>query len=243
MSHKKRGHALIFNHEHFSSFDVSTRTGTNDDRNNLKETLTSLHFEVTVYNDKRWTEIRSILEDISSSNHSENDCILIAILSHGERDAVWAKDCTYKLEKLYSFFAADKCPTLAGKPKLFVVQACQGKKVDPGVTMSSNIQTDSASTSSYRIPAHSDFLIVHSSMPGYVSWRQTNGGGSWFIQSLCEQLRINGKNFDIMKLLTFVNQKVAIDFESNTSEPLLDKMKQMPCTTFMLTRILTFNDK
>lgn len=242
MSHKNRGHALIFNHERFSNLDLAPRIGTNIDCENLCETLTSLHFKVTVYSDKRWTEIRSILENISSIDHSENDCILITVLSHGERDSVWAKDCTYKLERLYSFFTADRCPSLAGKPKLFVLQACQGTQVDSGVTMSSNTQTDSVATMNYRIPVQSDFLIMCSTMPGYVSWRNETGG-SWFIRSLCEQLKINGTRYDIMTLLTFVNQKVAIDFETNTLEPDFSRLKQIPCTTFMLTRILTFNDR
>lgn len=241
MSHRKRGHALIFNHEHFEDFNLSSRTGTNVDCENLRTTLTNLHFEVTIYEDKIWADIRSEIDKISSSDHSENDCILIAVLSHGDGDRVWARDSSYELESIYSFFAADICPSLAGKPKLFVVQACQGSAVDKGVPMSSNIQTDSVATMKYKIPVRSDFLIICSSMPGYVSWR--NETGSWFIQSLCEQLKANGKSYDIMKLLTLVNQKVAIDFESNNLDPDLNNMKQIPCTTFMLTRTLTFNDK
>lgn len=238
MSHRKRGQAIIFNHKRFSSFNLTERTGTDVDRENLVRTLTALRFEVTVHNDKTWAEIRGELEKVSSGDHSDNDCILIAVLSHGERDSIWAKDRTYKLERLYSYFTADICPSLAGKPKLFVLQACQGDQVDAGVTLSGNMQTDSVAMS-YRIPLQADFLIMSSSTPGYVSWR--NGtDGSWFIRSLCEQLRNNGTRYDIMRLLTFVNQRVAIDFESYTTDPRFNRMKQMPCTTFMLTRILTF---
>lgn len=242
MTHKNRGHALIFNHESFRDFDVPPRPGTNVDRDNLLQTLEKLHFLVKVYNDKTWAQIRSEIENIASSDHSENDCILIAVLSHGDGDGIWARDCTYKLEKLCSFFTGDRCPSLAGKPKLFVIQACQGPQYDRGIEMNSNIQTDSDASMNYKIPVQSDFLIIRSSMPGYVSWRNKTDG-SWFIQALCEQLRTNGTRYDIMRLITFVNQKVAIDFESNSSEPHLNRLKQIPCTTFMLTRVLTFNEK
>ena len=30
-------------------------------------------------------------------------------------------------------FTADRCPSLAGKPKLFFIQACQGNRMDKGV--------------------------------------------------------------------------------------------------------------
>ena len=68
--------------------------------------------------------------------------------------------------------------------------------------------------------------------------------GSWFMQSLCAELNENGKKYDLLTLLTFVSQRVAYDYESNTPDtPTMHQQKQIPCTTTMLTRILKFNDK
>jgi caspase-like apoptosis-related cysteine protease len=47
---------------------------------------------------------------------------MITVLSHGGDGILYAKDTFYKPELLWSFFTADKCPTLAGKPKLFFIQ-------------------------------------------------------------------------------------------------------------------------
>lgn len=64
------------------------------------------------------------------------------------------------------------------------------------------------------------------------------------MQSLCAELDENGKTYDLLTLLTFVSQRVAFDFESNTPDTLtMHQQKQIPCTTTMLTRILRFNDK
>lgn len=64
------------------------------------------------------------------------------------------------------------------------------------------------------------------------------------MQCLCQELNQNGKKYDILTLLTFVCQRVAIDFESNTPDnPVMHQQKQIPCTTTMLTRILRFTDK
>lgn len=212
-SHKKRGHALIFNHEQFSNVQLSSRTGTNIDCENLCETLTSLHFQVSIYKDKNFSEILSVLEKISSSDHSESDCILISVLTHGACDEVWAKDRTYKLDCLYSFFVDDMCPSLAGKPKIFVIQACQGwMRISP--------------------PSH--FLIFSS----FMKLRKNNNiGGLWFIESLCEQLRINGKRYDIFSLLRSVMR------ECNNLDPQLNILREVPCVTSTLTRFFTFNNK
>ena len=55
-------------------------------------------------------------------NYSDCDCFLLAVLSHGEMGILYSKDSAYKPESLWTEFTADKCPTLAGKPKLFFLQ-------------------------------------------------------------------------------------------------------------------------
>lgn len=60
---------------------------------------------------------------MANEDHSENDCLAMVVLSHGINSTfVYAKDNPYPVEVLWSSFTADKCPTLAGKPKLFFVQ-------------------------------------------------------------------------------------------------------------------------
>lgn len=175
-------------------------------------------------------------------DHTDNDCLLVAVLSHGELGYIFAKDIQYKLETIWSEFTPDRCPTLAGKPKLFFIQACQGDQLDSGIELIENrTETDTSTAQSYKIPMLADFLIAYSTVPGYFSWRNTTKG-SWFMQSLCEELQLNSSKYDILTLLTFVCQKVALDYESNTPEcRAMHQQKQIPCITTMLTRILKFN--
>ncbi|XP_064552624.1 caspase-like [Drosophila montana] len=244
MRHKNRGMAIIFNHEHFEVPTLKSRAGTNVDCENLSRVLKQLDFDVSVYKDCRYPEILSTIKYVSSQNHEHNDCILVAILSHGEMGYIYAKDTQYKLDNIWSHFTANHCPTLAGKPKLFFIQACQGDRLDTGVTMQrGRTETDGDSSMSYKIPIHADFLIAYSTIPGFYSWRNTTRG-SWFMQSLCAELAANGKRLDILTLLTFVCQRVAVDFESCTPDtPDMHQQKQIPCITTMLTRILLFSDK
>jgi caspase-like apoptosis-related cysteine protease len=46
----------------------------------------------------------------------------LAVLSHGKEDKIYSRDGYYEEETLKAPFTADKCPTLAGKPKLFFIQ-------------------------------------------------------------------------------------------------------------------------
>lgn len=52
--------------------------------------------------------------------------------------------------------------------QLFFIQACQGDRLDGGVTMGPDgrTETDSAGNISYSIPIHADFLIAYSTIPG-----------------------------------------------------------------------------
>lgn len=243
MRHPNRGYALIFNHEVFDNHTLKARAGTNVDAENLASTLRGLRFDVKIFKDYKLKEIHSKIDEIASLDHSNNDCILIAILSHGELGYIYAKDIQYKLDNIWSPFVANRCPSLAGKPKLFFIQACQGDQLDGGVTMVNRTETDSGgSAMSYKIPTHADFLIAYSTIPGFYSWRNTTKG-SWFMQSLCQELQHNGKNYDILTLLTFVCQRVAMDFESNTPDcEMMHQQKQIPCITTMLTRLLRFHE-
>jgi caspase-like apoptosis-related cysteine protease len=62
MNHKKRGMAIIFNHEYFDISLLKRRTGTNVDCANLKHTLNDLGFRVTVHNDLTAKEITNTVE-------------------------------------------------------------------------------------------------------------------------------------------------------------------------------------
>ncbi|XP_017108317.2 caspase-1 [Drosophila bipectinata] len=244
MNHKNRGLALIFNHEFFDIPSLKSRAGTNVDSAELESALQGLGFKVSVHKDCKFRDILKHVEKAASQDHTDNDCLAVAILSHGEHGYLYAKDTQYKLDNIWHYFTANYCPTLAGKPKLFFIQACQGDRLDGGMTLEkTTTETDGDSSMSYKIPIHSDFLFSYSTIPGYYSWRNINNG-SWFMQSLIRELNTNGKKYDILTLLTFVNQRVAIDFESNVpGTPIMDRQKQIPCLTSMLTRILRFSDK
>ncbi|XP_050517770.1 caspase-1-like isoform X1 [Diabrotica virgifera virgifera] len=241
MDHPKRGMALIFNHEFFDDEDLLTRRGTNEDCRNLKECLIALGFDVQVFKDLDNRDIEQHIDDTAKIDHNKYDCLLISVLSHGDLGIVHAKDGPYKPETLWTPFTADKCPSLAGKPKIFFLQACRGRQFDSGIILKKT-ETDGEQTS-YKIPVEADFLIVYSTAIGYFSWRNPVKG-SWFIQSLCDELKKKAFELDLLSILTFVSKRVALDCESNVPDiPSMHQQKQVPCIVSMLTRFIQFNHK
>lgn len=259
MNHQKRGSALIFVHENFKSEKIQKRLNATKDCEDLQKSLKQLDFDVSIYKDYTFNQIKEKIHWTAEQDHTNSDCILVAIMSHGDRGVIHAYDVPYTLDIILNYFTGQKCPTLAGKPKIFFIQSCRGDLLDAGIRMrTDNIPTSSNSTvnrqnetilkkdiniNSYKIPVNADFLIAYSTKDGYLSWKN-NKQGSYFIQSLCLELDANGRHYDILTLLTLVAQKIAINFESYCID---DKekhhKKQIPCIQSMLTRLLYFPEK
>ncbi|GFR30085.1 caspase-3 [Trichonephila clavata] len=68
-------------------------------------------------------EVQKELQKIGKEDHTEYSCFVCCILSHGEQGIIYAADGHYKTELLFAPFRGDVCPTLAGKPKMFFIQA------------------------------------------------------------------------------------------------------------------------
>ncbi|KAK2719020.1 hypothetical protein QYM36_006143 [Artemia franciscana] len=129
MNNRERGRAIIFNNRVFSSaLDLPIRHGTDNDRDTLVTQLSKLGFSVSSYNDPTLKKIKTELKKVSEEDHSNRDTLMIVVLSHGGPETLCAQDMTYSPELLWSNFYDHNCPTLAKKPRLFFIQACQGKK-------------------------------------------------------------------------------------------------------------------
>lgn len=239
MNHKNRGKAIIFSHSSFEVQDVKlpNREGSDVDCKMLTESLERLGFDVNLYKDKRLRDILDITTKVSLMDHSNSDCLLVAVLSHGDDgEIIYAYDSPYQISNLWKPFTGELCRTLVGKPKIFIVQACRGNDLDPGV----KVEKDGVAR--FSIPTHADFLFAYATIPGFMSFRNTRNG-AWFIQELCNELNENGQKYDMLTLLTFVVQKVAYGYESFAPNyPDHHMKKQTPCIVSMLTRLLLFNN-
>ncbi|XP_031783182.1 caspase-1-like [Nasonia vitripennis] len=246
MENPNRGKCVVFNHETFATH-LEPRKGSSVDTRKIKQTFQQLGFTVDICNNYEYYDIIEKLDELRREDHSDNDCLCIFVLTHGMADDfICAKDTNYKLDKIWKPFTADKCSTLAGKPKLFFFQACRGDNLDHGVRMirSRRTQTDgSGSDTSYRVPTHADFLFGYSTVPGFYSWRNPEEG-TWYVQSLCDVLDEYAATRDLVNMLTITNRNVVENFEIyNNHIPWLRNKKQMSSFTSNLMRDIYFTPK
>lgn len=243
MNHPARGICLIIENANFLNQGVtrglSKREGSHVDAEAVNDVFTKLSFNVLKCEDMTTIQVRNTLRHVSKLDHSDYDCFVCVVLTHGDHGNLYARDGRYAIDHLFNNFLGDKCPTLVGKPKLFFVQACQGSRLDPGVIVS----TDALDSATYfKIPTYADFMIAYSTLPGFYSFRNTEKG-SWFIRSLCQILGEYHLNLDLLSMMTLVCHRVAYYFSSNASNPAYSGMKQVPCITTMLTRRVFLHPK
>ena len=127
MSQIPRGKAFIINNKNFlpsSTLQHLPRIGTNVDAADLQDLFTRLKFETTIYDNATTDEIRNIFYYYAKMDHSKYNGIICAILSHGKEGLIYGTDGTIEMKELTAIFQVE---TLHGKPKMFFIQACQGK--------------------------------------------------------------------------------------------------------------------
>ncbi|XP_009876852.1 PREDICTED: caspase-10 [Apaloderma vittatum] len=236
-----RGFCLIFNNVHFGG-SLLERKGSCKDAEELERVFTWLGLDVTTYTDRTSQEIEELMRAWQNLQaHKDRDCFICCILSHGESGAIYGKDeKLLSIRRIMSHFTAKKCPQLAEKPKLFFIQACQGKEIQRPVYVEADAQnpglpsTQHSVSPSESIPEEADFLLGMATIDGYVSFRHIEQG-AWYIQALCSKLQLLvPRGEDILSILTEVNEDVGRRVDR------LGTKKQMPQPAYTLRRKLIF---
>ncbi|KAG7467608.1 hypothetical protein JOB18_029800 [Solea senegalensis] len=238
MTAAQRGICLIINNYNFSQCYGKNREGTLTDEKCLQEVFGWLGFAIEIWNDCTSEEMLSVLRELSSRDHSQMDCMVCCILSHGQEGTVQGVEGKgVKLKDLTQSLNAVKCPSLAGKPKLFFIQACQGADKQKAVQVEADGPACSrldAVKGKNSIPCDADFLQAMATIPFFVSYRDKKNG-SWFIQSLCQHLvQMVPKGVDLMSILTQVNADVSQKTDDTGAK------KQMPQPAFSLRKRVVF---
>ncbi|XP_008627956.1 PREDICTED: caspase-8 isoform X1 [Corvus brachyrhynchos] len=249
MTSRPCGVCLILNNHNFAKAregvlehkHMKDRNGTDVDAEALRNVFSKLHFRVEEYRDLTAEEIRKTVNNFRNEDHEDKDCFVCCILSHGKKGIIYGVDGQeVPIRELTTSFTVQNCNSLAGKPKVFFIQACQGDAFHKGVT----IETDSGEQDSSVerdarfqlecIPAEADFLLGMATLQDYVSYRSPREG-TWYIQALCQHLEYScPRGEDVLTILTAVNQEVS----RKSCER--DAKKQMPQPSFTLRKRLIF---
>ncbi|XP_021253377.1 caspase-8-like [Numida meleagris] len=249
MTSRPRGVCLILNNHNFSKArkavpelrKMKNRNGTDVDADALKKVFSNLHFIIAEYKDCTAEEIRNIVNTYRCMDHNNKDCFVCCILSHGKKGMIYGVDGQeVPIQELTTSFTGQNCRSLAGKPKVFFVQACQGDAYHKAVTIETDCEEQDYSLETDAkfqldcIPSEADFLLGMATLQDYVSYRSPSQG-TWYIQSLCQHLENScPRGEDILTILTAVNQEVSRKIDKWNAG------KQMPQPSFTLRKKLIF---
>ncbi|XP_052648917.1 caspase-10 [Harpia harpyja] len=236
-----RGFCLVINNVNFDK-SLQERKGSCKDAGELERVFTWLGLDVRTYTDLTSQEIKDLMRTWQHlQDHKDRDCFICCILSHGESGAIYGKDEELvSIRMIMSHFTAKQCPQLAEKPKLFFIQACQGKEIQCPVYVEADARIPDLSSMqqsispSESIPEEADFLLGMATIDGYVSFRHIQQG-AWYIQALCSKLQLLvPRGEDILSILTEVNEDVGRRVDR------LGTKKQMPQPAYTLRRKFIF---
>ncbi|KAK0427817.1 hypothetical protein QR680_010439 [Steinernema hermaphroditum] len=226
MTSSPKGNVLIINNINFNTMPY--RDGSYVDEDNLRKLFNNLDYRVHAYKNLKAEEMCTEMRRFAAlEDHRYRSSAVVVVLSHGEAGVLYGCDDREVNEhRFISALNAVNAPLLAGKPKLFLMQACRGEGKDRGYAIDEvdgNIPSSAGGDrmmrvqndgSQMKLPLEADILICRSTPLGYVSWRNSRDG-TWFIQALCEVFKECARTDEIMTLLTKVNNRVSSKFESS----------------------------
>lgn len=172
-------------------------------------------------------------------------------MTHGDNERLSAFDKEYNRQELMESFVNDRCKSLQGKPKLFFIQACRGKKYDfkdsskRSQKQRGAVDVDAKSfgnPQTFFEATNADTLVMCSSQPGFVSFRNRENG-SWLIQALCFELKkcrneCNGS--DLLQMLTKVIRRVSLMISVGSGGEIY---QQLPTFSSNLTKTFVIKSK
>jgi hypothetical protein len=236
MNNAKRGIALIINIRTYNPnpYNLAERTWSEPDIVKLNKTLEYLEFDLRFYENLTANEIREEIEKIADKDHTDSDCFLCVVMSHGDDGKIIAND-SEEISFLEIMKPIKSCNSLDNKPKLFFFQACRGKnkmepknhRPDSGVSKSLENTPDDhkdewtsnnnenrnnlKQITSYRETV-ADLIVYYSTIENHYS-HGTVAEGTFFIKSVCKQLNEAYKNLpnniNVSQMLVNINKSVS----------------------------------
>ncbi|KAH7724923.1 cell death protein CED-3 [Aphelenchoides avenae] len=140
-----KGLALIINNSRFAT--SPDRNGTDVDEMNIRQLLSKLGYNVlkTYENLTAKAMIDVGRRFAQDARHNSCHSCIVVVMTHGEYDKLnGSDDAKINIHDFVECFNAHAAPALAGKPKLFFIQACRGLRRDPGVRQ--EVPVDEADT-------------------------------------------------------------------------------------------------
>ncbi|KAH8240548.1 hypothetical protein KR038_008200 [Drosophila bunnanda] len=222
LSRENAGIALIINQQKFhrdvspelkkylSPKNLERRDGTDVDERRLKEVFSSMGYQVESHSNVDHMEIVHMIRN-ACSRSTIRDSLVVCILSHGIDGAVYgANSIALRISELENVLCSD-VPSLYDQThcliKLLFIQACQ-VETDKKLAENQHGQPFPLEATTQSPGQHLHMLRANSTVKGFSALRHTHNG-SWFIQSLCDNIVKHSASVHIADILMMVTKEVS----------------------------------
>ena len=127
--------SVIIGNKKFVVSNLLKLDGVPADVEMVKDFLSNYGIHSNIEIDADAEDMKSVLKRLSKQDFSENSGLIVTITTHGgEGNVLYGKDGnTVQLKELAEMFNSAECETLKNKPKIFIINACRGRKKDSTV--------------------------------------------------------------------------------------------------------------
>ncbi|XP_046391988.1 caspase-1-like [Ischnura elegans] len=212
MGHENRGDFIIFVFRDFGD-PKWNRDGTEGEVRNLREVAKNWGFpthSIKEHWDVTEEKLQDELKQWAETNHEKDDCVVIAILTHGLEDVLLTKETRFPIGEIWKCLKG--CDTMEGKPKIVLIQACRGGQLDEAENKSSSRRLISSPdvidgrekkyVYEYIYPEEPDYIVMYPTAKYFPAFR------GWLCHDLREVTSIaRDKGWDLMNQMTAVTRK------------------------------------
>lgn len=204
---------------------LKDRKGSEKDLEALRKLFKAFNYEVIEKNNLTHKEILRQINAVSKMS-LRYDGLIVCLLSHGFEGLFYGSNSIPVQIKDVKELMASR--TLLNKPKILLIQACQGPVLQKSITMPmSSLEHDGPVKSG---STRADFLLFWSTVEGFASVRDTEKG-TWFIQEFIEKVNDLHGSQHLLDICTVVNNHVSLK-RGNKNECMVSKVESTFLKTF-----------
>ena len=191
----------------------------------LKDTFTELGFDVKFHQNLTAAEMKSTVKAYSAMEHT--GAFFLIISSHGgEGDVVYGTDGgTVAVHDLQERFYATNCPSLAGIPKVFVIDASRGMEKERIHRFTPKVEHQSLSTNNTMGVTNSANCTMQKCTPITEFQEIINVFNSADIMTIFASTRNNVAGYDDKKGSLFIQAFAKVLKEASADKNLTDMIK------------------
>lgn len=194
-----RGLCVIISNAEFHDWPKEERANGaySDDIIDLQILLEKLKFSVEIRRNCQAHEIETLFQRYVQAIHRYSS-VFVIVMSHGRAREILTYDKKLMpTMKIVAKFSESNCPSLAGKPKVFLFQTCKGKHCE---------DFKSPESTDYEESLPQDTLVVHSMVEGTLPI--SNFHGPWYVREFIKAVEEYKEKEHLVDILTIVNSVV-----------------------------------